>query len=346
LEVPLRAPEPGKALLSDRGHEIVSTHMRAHFRVAQNRSSIPRSRPRSYVNIFLYQIAYTKPHAPEPDFLVLDNSSNERPDWFEYWPIRRFLLNESLDEESFYGFLSPRFKQKTNLSAEAVREFISRQNEATDVILFSPSIHLTAYHLNVFAYGDACHPGLLQVATQFFKRIGEPTNLNELVTNSSNEVSSNYIVAKPRFWRAWLSVTERLFAIAESPPDPLGVELRKMTSYRDRRDVQMKIFVMERIATWILVRDPRFIVRAHNPFIARSRIYKLPVAIVCDALKIAHVSHQGEAHKDLFKDLFFFVSRFDKFVSWQIRLGNMFGSTHVRACLSSLASYWTKAGRS
>ncbi len=238
------------------------------------------------------------------------------------------------------------FKEKTNLSAEAVREFVSRQDEATDVILFSPSIHLTAYHLNVFTYGDACHPGLLQVATQFFKRIGEPTNLHELVTNSSNEVSSNYVVAKPRFWRAWLSVTERLFAIAESPPDPLGVELRKATSYRDRRDVQMKIFIMERIATWILARDSRFIVRAHNPFVARSRIYKLPVAIVCDALKIAHVNYRDEAHKDLFKDLFFFVSTFGKFLSWQIRLGNIFGSTHVRACLSTLASYWTKTGRS
>src|SRR6266436_9696932 len=105
--------------------------------------------------IFIYQILnhYTKPEDLDPGFLVLDNSSNERPDWYEYWPIRKFLLNEPLDEESFYGFFSPRFKHKTNLSAVAVHDFISRQSAATDVILLSPSIHLTAYHLNVFKYG-------------------------------------------------------------------------------------------------------------------------------------------------------------------------------------------------
>ncbi len=306
----------------------------------------PVQAPLVMPEIFIYEIVYTKPDDSDSGFLTLDNSSNERPDWFEYWPIRRLLLNEPLDEESFYGFLSPKFKQKTNLSAAAVREFVSRPRGATDVFLFSPTIHLTAYHLNVFSYGDACHPGLLHVATQFFSRIGQPTNLNELVTNSDNEVSSNYVVAKPRFWRAWLNVTERLFAIAESPTDPLGAELRKMTSYRGRHDVQMKIFILERIATWILARDSRFVVRARNPFVAHSRIYKLPVAIVCDALKIAYVTHYDRAYKDLFKDMFLLVSKFGKFFGWQIRLGNVFGSKHVRARLMALASYWTKAGRS
>ena len=30
----------------------------------------------------------------DPGFEVLDNLANERPDWYEYWPMRRFLLNE------------------------------------------------------------------------------------------------------------------------------------------------------------------------------------------------------------------------------------------------------------
>src|ERR1700687_1077814 len=40
---------------------------------------------------------YTSPQDLDPDFGVRDNSANERPDWFEYWPIRKFLLNEPLD---------------------------------------------------------------------------------------------------------------------------------------------------------------------------------------------------------------------------------------------------------
>ena len=157
--------------------------------------------------IIIYQIKshYTNPADLDPTCRVLDNSANERPDWYEYWPIRRFLLNESLDETAFYGFLSPRFKHKTNLTAGAVRDFVTRENCAgADIVLFTPSLHLTAYYWNVFQYGEYCHPGLLELAGQFFRRIGEPTNLTELVSHSRNEVYSNYFIAKPRFWRAWL----------------------------------------------------------------------------------------------------------------------------------------------
>ena len=113
------------------------------------------------MEIFIYQIHYMRRALLDPGFRVLDNSSNERADWFEYWPIRKFLLNEPLDEDSFYGFLSLKFQQKTNLSAAAVREFVSRESSTADVILLSPSLHATAYHLNLFQFGDAAHPGLL-----------------------------------------------------------------------------------------------------------------------------------------------------------------------------------------
>ena len=179
--------------------------------------------------IFAYQIwaPPTKRESLDPDCLVLDNSANERPDWYEYWPMRKFLLNQPLEEDAYYGFLSPRFKEKTNLRVAAALDFLKRQEQQTDVVLFGPSLHLTAYHWNVFHYGEACHPGLLPLAAAFFDRIGEPTNLDELVTNSHNEVYSNYFFARPRFWRAWLKITEQLIAIAETPDDPSGAEIAR-----------------------------------------------------------------------------------------------------------------------
>ena len=76
----------------------------------------------------IYQILnhYTPREDLDPGFGVLDNSANERPDWFEYWPIRKFLLNEALDEDAYYGFLSPKFRHKTNLTAAEVGEIIGR----------------------------------------------------------------------------------------------------------------------------------------------------------------------------------------------------------------------------
>jgi hypothetical protein len=290
--------------------------------------------------VHAYQILnhYTSRQDLDPGFEVLDNSSNERPDWYEYWPIRRFLQNESLDENAFYGFLSPKFKLKTNLSAADVADFIRGSDATTDVVLFSPSIHNSAFYLNVFEHGNAEHPGLMQVAQDFFARLNHPQPLKNLVSDSRNTVHSNYFIARPKFWRAWLNITEQLFAIAETAQDSLGMQLRTPTHYRGRREVQMKIFLMERIATWILVTDNSFAARAHDPFVSRSRIYKLPVAIICDALKIAYTT-QGRRQ---YLDVFLLLRRFAKFWTFQVRTSDALGVGGARPYLKTLRSYWDK----
>jgi hypothetical protein len=286
----------------------------------------------------IYQILnhYTPRQDLDPGFGVLDNSSNERPDWFEYWPIRKFLLNEALDENAFYGFLSPKFKLKTSLSSSAVREFILATDSAADVILLSPSIHNSAYYLNVFEHGDAEHPGLKKVAQRLLERLDLPSDLDALVSDSRNTVHSNYFIAKPRFWRAWLAINEKMFAIAETPGDALGEALCTPAPYRGSLNVQMKIFVMERLATWLLTRDRSFAARVRDPFVARSRIYKLPVAIICDALKIAYAT-EGRTQ---YKDVFLWVSGLHKFLNHQIRLGGALGLVRIRPTLRVLKSYW------
>ena len=290
----------------------------------------------------IYQILnhYTPRQELDPGFEVLDNSVNERPDWFEYWPIRTFLLNETLDEGAFYGFLSPKFKLKSSLSSDVVREFILDADTAVDVVLLSPSIHNSAYYLNVFEHGDAEHPGLKDVAKRLFERLGLPNDLDSLVSDSRNTVFSNYFIAKPRFWRAWLAINEKMFAIAETPSDALGEALRAPTSYRGSSNVQMKIFIMERVATWLLTCDRSFEARVRDPFVARRRIYKLPIALVCDALKIAYAT-QGRAQ---YKDVFLLVRGLRKFLNLQIRLGGALGFRRVRPYLHNLKSYWLEDG--
>jgi hypothetical protein len=293
--------------------------------------------------LHIYQILnhYTSRQELDPDFGVLDNSANERPDWFEYWPIRKYLLSEPLDEDAFYGFLSPKFLHKTNLTGAMAREFILAAGPATEMILFSPSIHNSAYFLNVFEHGESEHPGLMSVASRLFERIGRAADLAELVSDSRNTVHSNYFIAKPRFWRAWLAINEQLFSIAEAPADPLGEELRTPTSYRGRSQVQMKIFVMERVATWIISTDRSFATTVRDPFVARSRTYKLPVAIICDALKIAYVT-QGRRQ---YKEVFLLVRGLKKYLNLQIRIGDRLGLRSVRPYLRTLRSYWREGER-
>ena len=291
----------------------------------------------------IYQILnhYTPREELDPGFEVLDNSGNEKPDWFEYWPIRKFLLNQALDENTFYGFLSPKFKLKTSLSSADVRVFILAAGSAVDVVLLSPSIHNSAYYLNVFEHGDAEHPGLKSVAKALFDRLELFSDLDSLVSDSRNTVHSNYFIAKPRFWRAWLAINEKMYAIAETPGDALGEALCASTTYRGATHVQMKIFVMERVATWLLTSGSDFTAAVRDPFVARSRIYKLPVAVMCDALKIAYAT-QGRSQ---YKDVFLLLRGLRKFLNFQIRLGGALGFRRVSPTLRVLRSYWLQDGR-
>ena len=242
----------------------------------------------------IYQILnhYTRREELDPGFGVLDNSSNRAA------RLVRVLADQKISAAAKHwmrmhttAFCRRSSGSRPGLSSAAVREFVLAGGAAADVVLFSPSIHNSAYFLNVFEHGDAEHPGLKEVAAAAVRASRSCRAIwTTLVSDSRNTVHSNYFIAKPRFWRAWLSINERLFTIAEAPDDPLGGALRAPAPYRGALSVQMKIFVMERVATWLLMTDRSFTARVHDPFVARSRIYKLPLALVCDALKIAYAT--------------------------------------------------------
>src|SRR5262249_23874509 len=112
----------------------------------------------SETKVHIFQIYYSDQtrNILDPGFLPLDNRSNERPDWREYWPIRRFLSSAELREGDFYGFFSPRFKEKTGLSSDDVRRYIDADY---DVISFSHFFDQSCAFANPFEQGEAHHAG-------------------------------------------------------------------------------------------------------------------------------------------------------------------------------------------
>jgi hypothetical protein len=242
----------------------------------------------------------------DPGFLPLDNLDNARPDWREYWPIRKYLAAHTLEPDTWYGFLSPMFRSKTGLSAAALKEFAERCPADTGAILISPSFDLHALFRNVFESGEFFHPGLTQVSQDFFAGIGQPTDLNALVMDSRNSVYSNFFLAKAPFWHAWFEVTEAIFEAAESPTHPLGAALRQSAGHGGQ-EVPMKVFLMERIASWMLVRDKGIKAVVHDPFsrpLSQTVFGRFPLqAAISDALKRAYVDDGYPAYWNAFNEV-------------------------------------------
>jgi predicted O-linked N-acetylglucosamine transferase (SPINDLY family) len=239
----------------------------------------------------LYQIAYSEQTlaAVRPPFKVLDNIKNPRPDWQEYWPIRNFLLNETLDENCLYGFFSPRFTEKTGLTPDLLEQFVKANSDNADVITISPQPDMGAFFLNVFEQNELFDPGFLQAAQEFVTSCGIDVHLGGLLMDSRTVVFSNYFVARPRFWRHWLDLNEKLFALCEAK---IASSLQAAFLFETRyRNVQRKVFLMERIASLLLTVNSDYKVTAYDTFKCAWSSTKLgslrSEAILSDALKLA-----------------------------------------------------------
>ncbi len=255
---------------------------------------LPASRPVSSATLpvpELYQIAYSDATllSVRAPFRPLDNLKNERPDWQEYWPIRRFLLSQTLDEERLYGFFSPRFSEKTGLDATQLQQFVLENAAEADVITFSPQPDMGAFFLNVFEQNELFDPGFMAAAQAFVDHLGLKVNLATLIMDSRTTVFSNYLVARPRFWRAWLDLNERLFALCETvSASGLQAALLQPTNYRG---LQRKVFLSERIASLILALDSSYRIKPYNTFRCAWSATNLSnfkrEAVLSDALKTA-----------------------------------------------------------
>jgi hypothetical protein len=241
--------------------------------------------------VYLYQVVYSAETlaSAEPAYRVLDNLANERPDWREYWPMRRFLLGNALDEGAFYGFFSPKFGAKTLIEPAQAEAFVCAHAHQADVVLFSPQPDMGAFFLNVFEQGELFDTGLIEAYEAFLAHIGRPVSLGQLIMDSSQVVFSNFFAARPAFWRAWLAINEALFAVCEGPDTALRQALCLPTTYPGA--VQRKVFLIERAASLLIVTQPEWRSVAFNPFgmgWSMSRFREHPTdAVISDALKMA-----------------------------------------------------------
>ena len=239
----------------------------------------------------IYQIYYNSITEKENDkgFLQLDNLSNQRPDWSEYWPIRNHLLHNELDETSYYGFFSPQFKQKTDLDSSDVFKYLDSAEQ--DVVIFSPYFDQSAFPINVFEQAEMCHKDIYQCFIEIFKALGSEVNIQNLVMTSRNTIFCNYFAAKKSVWEAWINQCEKIFSISEENELPLARLLNSSVQHTGAH-YPAKVFVIERMISYLLSTSSRWSVKVYNPMTlpyANSNIAKFKKELSeLDALKIAY----------------------------------------------------------
>lgn len=257
---------------------------------------------------YIYQIYYDEETHKKllSGFIPLDNTKSLRPDWFEFWPILNYLRNNILEEDAWYGFLSPRFEEKTGFSSHFVLNVIENHGNVGNVALFSTFWDLLAYYLNPFVQGEDFHPGLMEASENFINKFGLGVNLRTLVSDSATSVFSNYIVAKKEFWLKWKKIAEQFFEYAENHP-----EYQTKTRHRAvDGHYPMKIFIQERLATLLLTTETFKVITPDQSLVSPiftgffpgdNRTRRLLQA--CDLMKGKYRESSDEKYLDMFYKL-------------------------------------------
>lgn len=202
----------------------------------------------------IYQIFYDEASRARvmPGLIPLDNTANERPDWFEFWVTLQFLRTNELEDDTLYGFLSPKFLEKTGITSISILSTIAQAPEEHDVFLFSAAWEQICYFLNPWEQAEAWHPGLTELSERLLKECGLDIDLRNMVTDSTCTVLSNYVIGSGRFWRAWQWFAERFFLLAESGSEA-SEAYRADTPYGSTLNpYPIKTFIQERFASLVL----------------------------------------------------------------------------------------------
>lgn len=223
-------------------------------------------------------------------FIGLDNRENAAPDWREYWPIRNHLLENDLDEDTLYGFFSPRFKEKSGLSFDAIKRFVNEHGKGCDVVGFSPYWDFNALFQSPFHQGEFFHAGLMDAMQTAADLGGVGLRLDEVVMHSENTIYCNYFVASKRFWLAWLELGERYYRYATALEQEADALVNKAVNHRGGQ-LPMKIFVQERLVNLLLAtgayRSKTYDIFALSPSATPLNQF-FDQAVTGNALKLSH----------------------------------------------------------
>jgi len=202
----------------------------------------------------IFQIYYDQKSYDKLDrgFIPLDNSSNNADGWFEFKPILNYLNNHDLVDNVWYGFLSPTFYNKTGVTSENIFQIIKQHHQFADVVLLHTGWDQICYFKNPWEQGEFWHPGIKSMSQDFIQKIKLDFNIDDLVTDLTSSVFSNYIIAKKKYWMEWKKISNNFFHYMNDMESKVSRNL--LTPHRGIF-YPMKAFVQERFASLVLANN-------------------------------------------------------------------------------------------
>lgn len=171
-------------------------------------------------NMKIFQI-YFKPELKvhcDPNFVPYDNTANPRPELREWDVWDREYDSLMASDLEYWGFVSWKFKEKTNLTGQQVYDFVNAY-PGQDVYLLNPCILNEACFANSWEQGDLHHPNISAIGNKFFNKLGYgDIDVKSILLDRNTTVFANYVIGSRKFWTKFMEFSRKLFTEADADP--------------------------------------------------------------------------------------------------------------------------------
>ena len=192
----------------------------------------------------------------DPDFIPHDNTSNENPEYREYWLFVKMYENGKHLDADFTGIVSQKFYEKTQIRGSEFISFV-KQNRGFDVYFINPlPFTINAYAFkNVWHQGEFYHTGMFDFVQNLLNKLNYGIDLNRIRNSERTLLFSNFWVGNEYFWDEYIKFTKPFY-------DYLRSEITEDEKAFISREVDKIIkinytpFIFERMFSTLLAQNP------------------------------------------------------------------------------------------
>jgi hypothetical protein len=199
--------------------------------------------------IQVYQICYLKEQLEKVKlpFVPYNNLENLHPELCEYQsfePGQTYALQHGLD---LWGFVSPKFEAKTNITGQQFIDFIEIDPNRADVYFINPTPINESLSPSVITQGENCHPGLKDLIQRNLNKMHISVDLNKLWMDSETFALCNYFVGNKIFWKQYIDFLKFFIDMVKTDSADYDMMFKTAAHYGPNAALPYFTFVVERL---------------------------------------------------------------------------------------------------
>lgn len=211
------------------------------------------------MNIFLYQIWYDEHSKPDENSGFLAFDCRQNPEFLkrEIAHLMRFYdeIIQHANDNDYFALLSPRFFEKTGLTADDVKKF-ALHNPNQDIYLFNPYPMNVYLYTNVWEQGEEQHCNLKQLTQNLLNKTNSSFDIFSNHRNTiNNTVYCNYWLASKKFFDDFIVFIKKMDNAIDAMPDNEKAQYFQETTYF-RITAIFYPFIFERLLSLYLLLNP------------------------------------------------------------------------------------------